>query len=165
MMVAKFKEAGFRDFFYNRDFRAVADIDINVSLIADKFGVTFVDTDEYSDGNTKIAYFITQKGTPFFIEEFPSKHRKSRTQIGLRSDEETLTNELEDVLEVLELSSENISWYSPKIEFELHELWRQDDNGHKFLIETFTCRADAVKAIKEFEPRLHKQTYWVEKVV
>lgn len=49
------------------------------------------------------------------------------------------------------------------IQLSLHELWRQDDNGHKFLIETFPCRADAVSAMKEFEARLHKQTYWVEK--
>lgn len=49
------------------------------------------------------------------------------------------------------------------LKFHPHELWRQDDNGHKFLIETFPCKADAVRAMKEFEARLHKQTYWVEK--
>ena len=48
--------------------------------------------------------------------------------------------------------------------FESRELWRQDDNGHKFLIETFFCKADALKAMREFENRLHKQTYWVEKI-
>lgn len=46
----------------------------------------------------------------------------------------------------------------------IYELWRQDDNGHKFLVETFSCKADAIKAMKEFESRGHKQTYWVEKV-
>ncbi|NJM52367.1 MAG: hypothetical protein HC846_02610 [Blastocatellia bacterium] len=50
------------------------------------------------------------------------------------------------------------------IKFQPHELWRQDDNGHKFLIETFPCKADAVRAMREFEIRLHKQTYWVERV-
>lgn len=48
--------------------------------------------------------------------------------------------------------------------FHPYNLWRQDDNGHQFLIETFPCRADAVNAMKEFEARLHKQTYWIEKV-
>ncbi len=44
-----------------------------------------------------------------------------------------------------------------------HELWRQDDNGHKFVIDTFPCKADAFKAVKDFENRGHKQTYLVEK--
>ena len=46
-----------------------------------------------------------------------------------------------------------------------HELWRQDDNGHKFLIETYFCKADAIRARREFEARLHKQTYWIKKVL
>lgn len=59
--------------------------------------------------------------------------------------------------------SDEMSFYN-SLKFQPHELWRQDDNGHKFLIETFPCRADAVRAMKEFEARLHKQTYWIEKV-
>jgi len=41
-------------------------------------------------------------------------------------------------------------------------LWRQDDNGHKFQIESFTDRARAESAKGEFESRHHKQIYWVE---
>lgn len=49
-------------------------------------------------------------------------------------------------------------------QFQSYELWRQDDNGHQFLINIFSCKSDAIKAMKEFEMRLHKQTYWVKKV-
>jgi hypothetical protein len=64
-MPLKFRQVEFRELFYNRDYRAIAEIDVDVSMIAEKFGVTFVDTDEYSEGNTKIGYFVTQNGTPF----------------------------------------------------------------------------------------------------
>lgn len=60
-------------------------------------------------------------------------------------------------------NADEISFYN-SFQFHPHELWRQDDNGHKFLIETFPCKADAVRAMKDFEGRLHKQTYWVERV-
>lgn len=164
MMLVKFRQVEFRELFYNRDFRAVGEIDINVSMLAEKFGVFFADTDEFSEGTTKIGYFVSENETPFFIEEFPSKYRKPRTQIGLLYAKETLTDELEDVLESLELTSKNLTWFDKNIKLYPHELWRQDDNGHQFLIETFPCKADAVRAMKEFEARLHKQTYWVQKV-
>ena len=45
-----------------------------------------------------------------------------------------------------------------------YQLWWQDDHGHKFLVETFACKADAEKAMKDFENRLHKQTYWIERI-
>ncbi|MEZ5424855.1 MAG: ATP-grasp domain-containing protein [Pyrinomonadaceae bacterium] len=49
------------------------------------------------------------------------------------------------------------------LRFSPFDLWRQDDNGHRFLIETFPCRADAVRAMRDFEVRGHKQTYWIER--
>lgn len=60
-------------------------------------------------------------------------------------------------------NADEMNFYK-SFQFHPHQLWRQDDNGHKFLIEIFPCKADAVRAMKEFEARLHKQTYWVEMV-
>lgn len=59
----------------------------------------------------------------------------------------------------------NISDFYERSGLMPHELWRQDDNGHRFLIENFPCKADAIKAMKDFEGRGHKQTYWIEKVM
>ena len=41
-------------------------------------------------------------------------------------------------------------------------LWRQDDNGHKFQIESFTDLTAAESAKSEFESHHHKQIYWLE---
>lgn len=57
----------------------------------------------------------------------------------------------------------DISEFFDSLELIPHKLWRQDDNGHKYLVETFSCKTDAIKAMKEFESRGHKQTYWFEK--
>jgi hypothetical protein len=41
------------------------------------------------------------------------------------------------------------------------ELWRQDDNGNRFLIGVFTDRAGAGLRLAELARNPHKQTYWI----
>ena len=41
-------------------------------------------------------------------------------------------------------------------------LWRQDDNGHRFLVCTTPTRKQAEEAREAFESRGHKQIYFVE---
>ncbi|HYO68437.1 MAG TPA: hypothetical protein VEU33_20380 [Archangium sp.] len=42
------------------------------------------------------------------------------------------------------------------------QLWRQDDNGSRFLVDDFGSRAEAVKALQKMESAVHKQGYWLE---
>lgn len=41
------------------------------------------------------------------------------------------------------------------------QLWRQDDNGQKFLVETFSLEQEAQAQLEVLESRGHKQTYWI----
>ncbi|TWJ17069.1 hypothetical protein [Geobacter argillaceus] len=41
------------------------------------------------------------------------------------------------------------------------ELWRQDDNGNRFLVGSYAERADAERRLAELTRLLHKQTYWI----
>jgi len=41
------------------------------------------------------------------------------------------------------------------------ELWRQDDNGQRFLVDRFTTRALAEARLAELTRSLHKQIYWI----
>lgn len=41
------------------------------------------------------------------------------------------------------------------------ELWRQDDNGNRFLVGIFLDRAAAEARLAELTRTLHKQTYWI----
>lgn len=42
-------------------------------------------------------------------------------------------------------------------------LWRQDDNGNRFCIETDLTEEDALRKAQAFEDLGHKQMFWVEK--
>lgn len=41
------------------------------------------------------------------------------------------------------------------------ELWRQDDNGNRFLVGTFANRSQAEERMAELTRVLHKQAYWI----
>ena len=41
------------------------------------------------------------------------------------------------------------------------KLWRQDDNGHRFLVDTYSSREEAETRMAELTVGHHKQTYWV----
>ena len=41
------------------------------------------------------------------------------------------------------------------------QLWRQDDNGQRFLVETFAEQRPAQALLDELEARMHKQIYWL----
>lgn len=146
------------------DYQPFAELNFKTSAIEQKFNIVFEDSYEDGLGETKLGGFITESGTQFFLEEFSPQSEKSIIQVGILNNLETLTIHLDEVLESLELTSKYLTWFNENIKLHPHELWRQDDNGHKFLIETFPCKADAVRAMKEFETRLHKQIYWIEKI-
>jgi len=46
-----------------------------------------------------------------------------------------------------------------------HEIWRQDDNGNRFFVETFTDRMQALRRERSLARGGHRQIYWVEDVV
>jgi hypothetical protein len=45
---------------------------------------------------------------------------------------------------------------------ETYTVWRQDDNGQKFVVKSGLSKADADELAKTLEARGHKQMYWVE---
>jgi hypothetical protein len=42
------------------------------------------------------------------------------------------------------------------------ELWRQDDNGNRFLVDLFNELSAAEKRFTEMPRCHHKQTYWIK---
>lgn len=157
-----FRQAKF-DEWVEGDYRPFAELNVKTSAIEEKFGVKFEYSFEEGLGETKLGGFITETNVQFFLEEFRPETEHSFVQVGILHNPETLAIHLDEILESLELTSKYLNWFDENIKLQPHELRRQDDNGHKFLIETFPCKADAVKAMREFESRLHKQTYWIQK--
>lgn len=67
---------------------------------------------------------------------------------------------LNDLLEQLGFTTNDLDKISDAIKFTPYELWRQDDNGNQALIEVLPCRADANAKVKMYTDRGHKQMYW-----
>jgi hypothetical protein len=44
------------------------------------------------------------------------------------------------------------------------QLWRQDDNGNRFLVGGFATRELAERRMAELTQGSHKQTYWISAV-
>jgi hypothetical protein len=44
------------------------------------------------------------------------------------------------------------------------DLWRQDDNGQRFLVGRHPTRDSAEQQLDELTRVTHKQTYWIEDV-
>lgn len=72
------------------------------------------------------------------------------------------TEKLNDLLEELNLTTNDICHLDNSIKFQPYELWRQDDNGNQALIEVLPCRADANAKVKMYTERGHKQLYWCQ---
>jgi hypothetical protein len=47
--------------------------------------------------------------------------------------------------------------YEPK-----YSVWRQDDNGNVYLVKDRLSEIDALRLVREFEEKGHKQTYWAK---
>lgn len=146
------------------DYRVFAQIKPDISYFEENFQTKFEEIEVDGMGKAKYALFATENNRYFVIDVYNSNSVNHSTQIHLLNNFETLTDDLDRVLQVLKLTSEDLVWVDKDIQFAPYELWRQDDNGHKFLIETFPYKADAEKAKREFENRRHKQIYWLEKV-
>jgi hypothetical protein len=41
-------------------------------------------------------------------------------------------------------------------------VYRQDDNGNRFVVEEHVSREEAERLVERFEARGHKQLYWAE---
>lgn len=145
------------------DYREFVHINIETSYLAEKYKISFEDCFADGLGEAKFAFLITENGTQFYVQENLLDMIPIQTYIGCLNNPETIAEHIDEILEVLELSSEVIEFIYGDVKLNPHELWRQDDNGHKFLVEKFACKADAAKVMKTFENRHHKQTYWIKK--
>lgn len=56
------------------------------------------------------------------------------------------------------------SWSSANDSMEVprFELWRQDDNANEFLVQTFSCRQEAMQKMGRLALGGHKQLYWIK---
>lgn len=54
-----------------------------------------------------------------------------------------------------------IEWKTGVVESVRYEVWRQDDNGNRFLVSGGQTYDEASSVLAQFEALTHKQTYWI----
>ncbi|MAS94409.1 MAG: hypothetical protein CMO55_14515 [Verrucomicrobiales bacterium] len=61
---------------------------------------------------------------------------------------------------------DEFGWWSvlPKAKITDWVVWRQDDNGQRYVVERNLNEQDAELMVAEMEASAHKQTYWAERV-
>lgn len=147
------------------NYREIAILRCSSDELAEKYGIVFDEFIEEGLGQAKAAGFRTSKGKQFSLVHYlwgPVLYRQMTNVVSLYN-LESLADDLEDILEVLNLGIEDVEWVEPNISFQKYEVWRQDDLGNKFLIEIVESRANARKIVRKYELIPHKQTYWVER--
>jgi hypothetical protein len=75
---------------------------------------------------------------------------------------------IRDLVEALAIDRSDFVWLADEFKDVVlpeHTLWRQDDNGNRFAIQTFTGRRKAEAELRRFESLPHKQTYWLEEAL
>jgi len=78
---------------------------------------------------------------------------------------ESPSADLDEVLRLLGLSEADLSWRHPEVETPAAwGIWRQDDHGHKYLVQIVGFEEGARLLAARLEAAGHKQTYWVQRV-
>jgi hypothetical protein len=59
---------------------------------------------------------------------------------------------------------DQLGWWAavPDIQFPCWSVWRQDDNGNKFLMNFNMSEAQAKQMVSHYESLGHKQCYWAQ---
>jgi hypothetical protein len=68
---------------------------------------------------------------------------------------------LHDLFDTLGIDIDDL-FQPPDLSFKRWSLWRQDDNGVRALVASYTGRVKAETALSRFEALGHKQSYWLE---
>jgi hypothetical protein len=84
-----------------------------------------------------------------------------RSAVDIHTHQPNETNVFGDLFDTLVIDSGDLI-QSPDLVVQQWDLWRQDDNGVRVLMASFTGRAKADAALEHFEGLGHKQTYWLE---
>jgi hypothetical protein len=46
-----------------------------------------------------------------------------------------------------------------------YSVWRQDDNGNVYLVKDRLTEIDALRLVREYEEKGHKQSYWAKEIL
>jgi hypothetical protein len=105
---------------------------------------------------------LSCRNMPFGLYRLRNAPIRDHTTIVVSDKTTNITQALEDILESLGILTNELRSMHSLFQFHSCKLWRQDDNGHATVVETFNSRSDASIAARHYSEQGHKQHYWVE---
>jgi hypothetical protein len=104
-------------------------------------------------------------GSPFtgrrFVGTGPRTPEGAQPVVDIWTHHPQQTNVFGDLFDTLVVDTSDLI-QPPHLDVQQWDLWRQDDNGVRSLVASFTGRAKAEATLEHFEGLGHKQIYWLE---
>ncbi|HKF54645.1 MAG TPA: hypothetical protein VKJ45_04345 [Blastocatellia bacterium] len=142
------------------DYRVAAAVNRQREYFEEHFGFRFWDDSEEGIGEFKVAGCLTSNNRQFKLTQYLAA-LTDKIEIDVLYFKESMTRDLEDILIDLELDCADLYWVHEAITLASYDVWRQDDNGNRYLVSADVCRPDAMRLMQRLESTKHKQTYWV----
>lgn len=111
-------------------------------------------------GEEQEAVFRTEEGTWFALRYLHDSPRNDLLTLCVELND--TGRHIDSALASLSLTSASLRWLAPGIELPGHSLFREDDNGARFHVGDFPCRADAEAKVAALTFGSHKQAYFIE---
>lgn len=145
------------------NYRPVASINQTVTAIAQQHHLAIDEFDEDGFGWSHMVVLRASDGKQIMVIQHLQSHwSETSTMIEMIPDDPTTPAVLDEFLAWLGIGAADLTWLAPVITLPTYRLWRQDDNGQTFHIETVSGLGEAIRRVKAFEALGHKQCYWYE---
>ncbi len=145
------------------NYRPLAAINQTVAAIAQQHHLTIDEFDEYGLGWSHMVVLRASDGSQIMVVQHLKSPWPETSAIEMVPDDPTTPTVLDEFLAWLGIGTSDLTWLSPLVTLPTYTLWRQDDNGQTFKIETVSGLGEAIRRVKAFEALGHKQCYWYEK--
>jgi hypothetical protein len=142
------------------DYRVAAAVNRHREYFEKHFGFRFWDDSEKGIGEFKVVGCVTSSSRQFKLTQYLAA-LPEKIQIDVLYSNESMTRDLEDILIDLDVDCSELYWVHEAITLASYDVWRQDDNGNRYLVSADLCRPDATRLMRRLESTKHKQTYWI----
>ncbi len=138
----------------------LASIAATTTELTSRLGIVWSSFEDDGLGACLEAVMKSEGGSYFGILHHPQSPRSDLLTLCVSP--ERPGYHIDEALITLGLGSSDLRWIKPTITMQAHSLFREDDNGVRFHIADFPCRADAQLESEKLAFYAHKQAYFIE---
>lgn len=139
----------------------LAMLKVSVSEATQRWGLEFERTLDDLDWHAAAAFRLADN-TLYALTGRPAHPQEDQVSIEVSASVREPQALLGRILAALDLDRSEVEWENDQLRAKAWRLWRQDDNGNTFHVQRYASASEAKNAMRLFEERGHKQSYWIE---